>query len=99
MNLIKATKAKNLIFLSGGRRIGAIAHTDIPGLGKVYDITSGPLNYSAQPGNAVQDSTYIKDAFTAANFGLMKINWNRRSVTAELRTLDNQVVNSVDIKF
>lgn len=99
LNLLKYTKAKNLVVLSGNRQIGAIAQTELKGLGKIYDITSSPINLIATQGNVLKDTAYTKDAYQEVNFGLMKINWSAKQATVEIRGADNSVINSADIHF
>jgi len=99
LNLIKYTKAKNLVILSGNRQIGSIAQTEIKGLGKIYDVTSSPMNLMASQGNVLKDASYTKEAYAEVNFGLIKIDWASRKATVELHAADNSVVNSADIKF
>jgi alkaline phosphatase D len=98
-NLLKTTKAKNLVILSGNRHAGSIAQVDVKGVGKVFDITASGLNNPAKPGYILKDSTYLKDAFPEVNFGLMKIDWSAKKALIELRSLDNSVVNSTEFKF
>lgn len=99
LSLLKSTKAKNLLILSGNRQVGAIAQTDIKGLGKIYDITSSPMNLMATQGNVLKDSSYTKDAFAEVNFGLIKIDWPSHKATVEIHSGDNSVANSAEIKF
>lgn len=99
LNLLKYTKAKNLMILSGNRQIGSIAQSEVKGLGKLYDITSSPMNLMATEGNVLKDASYTKDAFNEVNFGLMKINWSSRKVQVEIRDAANNVVNSAEVKF
>lgn len=99
LNLIKYTKAKNLVILSGNRQIGSIAQTEIKGLGKIFDVTSSPLNLMASQGNVLKDAAYTKDAYAEVNFGIIKIDWNSRKSTIELHDAENKVINSAEIKF
>lgn len=99
LNLLKSTKAKNLVILSGNRQVGSIAETEIKGLGKIYDVTSSPMNLMATQGNVLKDASYLKDAHAEVNFGLMKINWAAKKATVEIHGADNAVVNSTEIKF
>lgn len=98
-NLIKKTKAKNLVILSGDRHMSAIAKTEIPGFGPLYDITSSGLNKTARPGNMLVDSSYLADGYGRANFGLIKMNWDKRKALLEIRSLEDEVKHSVEVNF
>ncbi len=99
LNLLKYTKAKNLVILSGNRQAGAIAQADIKGLGKLYDITSSPMNLMASQGNVLKDTTYLKEAYAEVNFGVIKIDWSSRKAAIEIHDSENKIVNSTDVKF
>ncbi len=99
LNLLKSTKVHNVLILSGNRQLGTLAQLDVKGLGKVVDATAGPINLPGLPGNIVKDATYLKDAYSEVNFGLIKINWSTRKAAVEIHGTDNSVVNSTELKF
>lgn len=94
-NLLKKTKAKNVVLLSGDRHIGSIAKTQIDGYGDLYEITASSIN---RPSNLEEnDPTYLSPAFSKENFALANIDWENSKLTVELRNLKNEVVQSVDV--
>lgn len=96
-NLLKRTNARNVLVLSGDRHLGSIAKTEIPGWGTLYDVTASSLN---RPSNLDEkDSTYLKAAYASENFGWMRIDWKRRRSQIELRDLEGQPIQTVEIKF
>lgn len=96
-DLLKKTKARNVIVLSGDRHVGSIAKASIPGWGTLYDITASSLN---KPTDLTEsDATYTKPAYNRENFGWMRIDWKRKHVDVELRDLDGNVINKADVKF
>lgn len=97
--LLQKTKAKNLIILSGDRHMASIAQLEIKKHGPVYEMTSSGLNKPAKPGNILTDKTYFKDGYGPVNFGLILINWSKKIATLQVKSLENEVVNSVDVKF
>ncbi len=97
--LLAKTKAKNTVIISGDRHLSSIAKTEIKGLGTVLELTASSLNKEARPGNVYSDSSYLKEAYGLVNFGLLKINWETRKVTLEVRSLENQVKNSAEAWF
>ena len=98
-NLLKKLKIKNALIISGDRHMASIAKKDIPGLGRIYDVTSSGLNKSVKPGSNLNDSTYVKEGYGQFNFGLVKIDWNNNQALVEIRSLTNEAVQSVTIKF
>lgn len=98
-NLLKKTKAKNLVILSGDRHMSAIAKTEIPGYGILYDVTSSGLNKYAKPGNMLSDSTYLADGYGPVNFGLIQFNWDKRKALIEIRSIEDEVKHKVEIGF
>lgn len=99
LNLLKSTKAKNLLILSSHRNSASIAQTDIKGLGKIYDATTSSINQPGKPSWLLKDSTYLTDAYPDVNFGLVKIDWENRKAKVEIHGLENKVVNSTEVNF
>ena len=97
--MLKKLKIKNALIISGDRHMASIAKKDIPGLGRIYDVTSSGLNKSVKPGSNLNDSTYVKEGYGQFNFGLVKIDWNNNQALVEIRSLTNEAVQSVTIKF
>ncbi len=96
-DLLKKHKARNVILLSGDRHIASISKIDLKDYGPLYEITSSSIN---RPNNYPDaDSHYVGATYSKENFGLALIDWNKKSVKAEIRGSKNEVVNSVDIKF
>ena len=98
-SVLKKTHAKNLLIVSGGRRLTALAKTDLKGLGTIYDATAGNLNQETPAYLTRSDSTYLNEAYTSPHFGLIKINWNSRKAQIELRNNDDQPQQTVEISF
>lgn len=96
-DLLKRTKAHNVIVLSGDRHVGSIAKQTIPGWGVLYDITASSLNKPTDLSE--NDATYLKPAYNKENFGWMKIDWKRQRAQVELRDLNGNVFNSAEVKF
>lgn len=99
LTLFKKTHAKNLLIVSGGRRLTALAKTDLKGLGTIYDVTAGNLNQETPAYLSRADSTYLAEAYSSPHFGLIKINWNNRKALVELRSSDDLPKQTVEISF
>ncbi len=97
--LLIKTKAKNLILLSGDRHLGAIAKLEVKKLGPVFEMTSSGLNGTFEKNNLLADMTYLKDAYAKPNFGLIKINWEKRKVTLEIHSETDEVKDSAEISY
>jgi alkaline phosphatase D len=96
-DLIAKVKPKNLIILSGNRYLASIAKTEIKGWGTLYDVTSSSLN---KPKDLTEkDPTYLFDAYGKENFGLMTIDWSKRSALVEIKDLSDKTIQQVDLKL
>lgn len=100
--LIAKTKAKGVVFLSGDRHTAAIYRqpADVVPY-PLYDFTSSSMNlafldskYSDLP-----TPTRLTDAFRPVNFGLLSIDWAGRSLTAEIKDLAGQTVQTQTVPF
>jgi alkaline phosphatase D len=98
-SLLKKLKVKNALILSGDRQMASIAKKDITGLGPVYDVTSSGLNKSSDPNNKLSDSSYLVEGYGLANFGLIKINWAEHQAHVEIRSVNNDIIQTADVKF
>ena len=97
-SLLKKTKAKNTILLSGDRHMAAIAKAENAGF-IIYELTASGINRPSRPGGLVADTTYSGEPYGLVNFGLIKINWEMKKVVLEVRSLEDEVKNSVEFKF
>ena len=97
--LLQKSKIKNLIIFSGDRHLGALAQIDIKKNGSLFEMTSSGLNSTSAPGNMLTDKTYFKDGYPGPNFGLATIHWDRHVVTLQIKTPEDEVKTSYDVKF
>lgn len=96
-DLLRSTRAKNVILISGDRHFGSIAKVDLKEHGALYEITASSINRANNYSDS--DSHYLGPAYNRENFGLAKIDWNKKLVEVELRGLNNQTINAVQIPF
>lgn len=87
-NLIKKTKAKNLILLANDRPVSTFEKTEIKNLGSVYENIAKARN--------VANDTRVP---TPINFGLIKIKWTEREAQLEIRNSEDQKVQVVELKL
>lgn len=92
-DLLRKTKIRNLVILSGDRHRGSIAKADVPGIGVIYDVTASSLN-RPRPEDE-NDKSYIAPAFKEENFGLAHIDWKNGSLRVELRDKQDNVVSEI----
>lgn len=96
-DLLAKTGAKNVIVLSGDRHSASISKVDLPSYGPLYEVTSSAIN---RPNNfADKDSHYIGDAYTKENFGVAQIDWKKKVVKLEIRDIQNNPVNAIELKI
>ncbi len=99
LNLIKTLKLKNIVVLSGDRQLGAIAKTEIKNSQVIYEATSSGLNKNSPLGNILKDSNYIADAYPEQNFGLVKVDWDKRQAAVQILSVDNLTQQQVEFSF
>ncbi|UOF01624.1 alkaline phosphatase D family protein [Bdellovibrio reynosensis] len=94
-DLLKKTKAKNVVILSGDRHIASIAKTQVKNYGDLYEITASSINRA----NSFSDSDkeYIGAVYNKENFGLASIDWKKKKMQVEIRGFNNEVANRIDI--
>lgn len=97
LGMIASIKPKNLILVSGDRKLAAISKMDLKGYGPLYEITAGSLNLPQELQE--KDPVYLQDAFPKENFGLIQLNWNRRTAAVEIRNVDGKPVQTLEIKL
>lgn len=96
-DLIKKTKAKNVVIFSGDRHIGSISKMPLKGYGDLVEITASALNRPTNFSDA--DQFYVGNFYNKENFGLAHIDWARKKMNVELKSLTNEVVNQISIPF
>lgn len=84
-NLIVKTKVKNLILLPNDRPIATFEKTEIKNHGYVYEAFT--LN-----GTSAKESEPM-------NFGVIKIDWSNRLAELEIRTINDEKVQVLALKF
>jgi alkaline phosphatase D len=96
-DLMAKTKPKNLIILSGDRHLASIAKTEIKGWGTLYDVTSSSINKAKDLSE--KDSSYLFGTYGKENFGLITIDWPKRTAQVEIKDLDDKTVQELDLKL
>jgi alkaline phosphatase D len=96
LQLIDATRASGVIFLSGDRHVGAIYRRTEGASYPLYEITSSGINMvypqSHEPGPLRLGAVY-----GAENFGTVDIDWWARAVALSVRSMNGEPVRRVVI--
>jgi alkaline phosphatase D len=96
-DLLKSTKTKNVIILSGDRHMASISKIDLTGYGPLYEVTGSSINRPNKYTDS--DRHYLGPVYNKENFGLAQIDWAKRRVQIDIRSLGNSTVNSINIKL
>lgn len=83
--LLKSTRANNVLFLSGDRHIAEVSKTEIMGLDyPIYDITSSGLTHSYE--GADEPNKYrISPLIDQKNFGILTITPNGKTMLVDVK--------------
>jgi alkaline phosphatase D len=88
LELLKATRAEGVLFLSGDRHFAEISRREEPGLYPLYDVTSSGLNRHS-PENAANPNRFRVDGYyLKENFGVLEIDWADPDPKVRVRILD-----------
>lgn len=98
-NLLKKRKAKNAVILSGDRHLASVAKEEVSGLGTVYDVTASSLNRPSRSLTPEIDKSYTSPSFLKPNFGLIAIDWTKRTLSAQIMDEDKKVQIEQQIRF
>lgn len=95
--LLKKTRTRNAVILSGDRHSASISKISLKGLGDIYDITASSINRPHDFPDT--DNHYIGAAYNKENFGLANIDWGRKVVKFEIFGAGLVPANKVEFKF
>ena len=85
-NLIAATRAPGVVFLSGDRHIAELSVVRDSSIGyPIYDVTSSGLTHTSSP-RREENRHRVGDAVFDLNYGLVVVDWKAK--TARLQVLD-----------
>jgi len=94
-NLLKTTQVKNTIILSGDRHISEISKKDIDGLNyPLIDFTSSGMTHSYTNFKSEPNKYRIVDVVSEKSFGILKVNFELKTVEMEIRGENNILLKS-----
>ncbi len=98
LDLLGQAGGASIIF-SGDRHSGEISRTTHDNL-TVLDVTSSALNQPRGGDAAGEPNRFrIGDMHLRPNFGALEIDWSKRTVTATLRAIDGDTLESAEMTF
>jgi alkaline phosphatase D len=97
LELIRSSGNRNVVLFSGDRHIGVISQEKLKNFGTLYEATSSSLNSPTD--FAETDPSYLGPIYGKVNYGLMKIDWVSRKARIEIRGINGEVAQAVDIKL
>jgi alkaline phosphatase D len=98
LDLLRKTKAKNTVILSGDRHHSEFSQIKLPGLGEVNEFTSSGINrVSTLQG---EPNRYrVGSVYSQVNFGMARIDWDRKDIALEIRGLNNELIQELHQKL
>jgi len=98
--LLKKTKAKGVVILSGDRHSAEISRLEGILPYPLFDVTSSAMNQKQRPQEETNPDRIGKRYFDE-NFGLLKINWTQAfpKVSIQIRDLSGKVVRASMVEF
>ena len=97
LDLIRATQAEGVVFLSGDVHWGELSRRPVPGGYPIYDVTSSGITQSWP--TTEPNSYRIGDIVRRNNVGLLTIDWEARTLTMELYDKHQKAVVSHQVPF
>ncbi len=100
-DMIRDTKAKRVILLSGDRHIAEISKLDIGGMeSPLYEFTSSGLTHSYSSFISEPNRHRISEVCSELNFGVLQITWGQQiEVQAMIRGMENQDFGTIQFDF
>lgn len=96
---IRTSGAKGVIVLSGDRHVGALYRRRQGLAYPLHELTASSLNKAFVRDHGELARTQLGRVYTPVNFGLVDIDWPKRSVTLSLRDLNGDAVRSLSVPF
>ena len=97
-DLIAKTKANGVVFISGDVHFSEIS-MDPTGPYALYDFTSSGLTHSAKSWSERANPLRVGKAFSGSNFGLITIDWEKREMTLETKSIEGKSVIKNELRL
>jgi alkaline phosphatase D len=99
LETIRASGAKGVIALSGDRHVAALYRRRRGLTYPLHELTASSLNKPFVQDDSELASTQLGRVYTPVNFGMVEIDWARRTVGLSVRGLDGAAVRSLTVPF
>ncbi len=99
-DLIRDSRAKGVVFLSGDRHIAEISRVNLEGLSYgLYDVTSSSLTHSWTSFPGELNRHRVGEVFSENNFGLIEVDWNNGVASISIRNIEGKSQRNVEIRL
>ncbi|NAS29848.1 alkaline phosphatase family protein [Flavobacteriaceae bacterium R38] len=96
LNLVKESKAKGVVVLSGDRHISDFSKKEIEGMDyPLIDFTSSGLTHSATVNKGEENPYRVGNLVNQLSFGVLKFNFDEQSVTMEMIGDEGKVYQTI----
>ncbi|MEZ0393048.1 MAG: alkaline phosphatase D family protein [Pseudobdellovibrionaceae bacterium] len=88
-DLIKKTRAKNLLIVSGDRHLSEVSKLSLKGYGDLYDVTASSIN---RPGSIESEKNKHRmgSLYSKENFGEVVLDWEHKQALVEVKDINGQ---------
>lgn len=97
--LLKDRNAKGVVLVSGDRHVAGLYKDADFGPVPVFELTASALNRSLRATSDETDSLLVGTLFAPNNFGLITIDWDRRSLNLAIHDEQGVVQRSQNVSF
>jgi alkaline phosphatase D len=99
LDLIRQSGARGVVLLSGDRHMGALYNRSL-GAGRILpEATSSSLNRSYGPSQDGQTPELLTVPYHPENYGVVEIDWEKRTLRLLLKGLEGDTVESLAVKM
>lgn len=98
-DLIKTTGAKGLVFVSGDRHSAGLYRREGLLPYPAYEMTASALNRSSGRVSDEVSTGQLGSMYTFANYGMIDIDWQKRSLSMQIKDATGMAVRETTIRF
>ena len=100
INLIKSIQPKGTVFLSGDRHIAEFSKRTVEKLDyPLIDFTASGMTHSYSSFSGEPNMYRVSDVVSDKNFGLLKFDLDNNTITMEIRSENNDILQSYSQKY
>jgi len=100
IKILQKNKPKGILFLSGDRHIAEISSRDIIGLDyPLVDFTSSGMTHSYSSFSGENNAYRVSEVVSDKNFGLIRFNLTENKLKLEIRSEDDELLQSYEQQY